>query len=257
MVLEQISFNTGDVQGPLDLILKLISHHKLNIYDIEINELVDQYISAIETLDIPKMESASEFLEMASRLVYIKTVSLLPKHEDETERLKQELEGELIEYQSCKLAAQLLGDRFEDNLSAVREMSVFPDIESFNTDEHLGEAQMLLKSYIAVIGKKLKITEESVKKFEPLVKRPIISVRTAMLRVIRKFYFKSVMTVEELVEDIDTKDMAVAVFLALLELIKGGRISVFTDEDKNEIKLKLKGRSTTLNLMQEVDSDDE
>lgn len=229
MALEKISFQAGDIEGPLDLILKLISRHRLNIYDIEINELVDQYIKAIEDMNLTSEDSnefVSEFLEMASRLVYIKTVSLLPKHEEETARLKQELEGELIEYQSCKAAAEILGERFEDNFSAVRKRSVFPDIPQIAAEEKFCEAELLLKAYIAAVGKKLKITPESVNKLAPIVKKHIISVRTAMLKVLRKFYYKDTMTVEELVDDIEDRPTAVAVFLALLELIKGGRIGV-------------------------------
>lgn len=238
MAIEKISFTAGEVEGPLDLILKLISRHKLNIYDIEINELLDQYLKAIDVMDLPETESASEFLEMASRLVYIKTVSLLPKHEEESERLKQELEGELIEYQSCKAAAMLLGERFEDNFSSVRHKSIFPENIRSET-EYFGEIELILKAYIAAVGKKVKITDESVKKFAPIVKRQIVSVRAAMLRVLRKFYFNDTMTVSELVSDIDDRPNAVAVFLALLELIKGGRIAVLTDECEN-VYLKLK-----------------
>ncbi len=241
MALEKISFQTGEVEGPLDLILRLISRHRLNIYDIEINELVNQYIAAIEIMDIPQAESASEFLEMASRLVYIKTVSLLPKHEEESERLKEELQGELIEYQSCKLAAQLLSERFQDNIDAVRSVPAIFDVPKTQEGSYFGEASILLKAYMAAVGKKLKITEETVQKIEPIVKRHIVSVRSAMLRVLRRFYFKNTMTVWELVEDIEDKPHAVAVFLALLELIKGGRIGVYADEG-NSVVLKLKGR---------------
>ena len=241
MALEKISFQTGEVEGPLDLILKLISRHRLNIYDIEINELVNQYISAIEVMDIPQAESASEFLEMASRLVYIKTVSLLPKHEEESERLKQELQGELIEYQSCKLAAELLSERFEDNIDAVRGAPAILNIPKIQSEAYFGEASILLKAYMAAVGKKLKITNESVQKIAPIVKKHIVSVRSAMLRVLRKFYFKDTMTVSELVSDIDDRPNAVAVFLALLELIKGGRISVYTDGVENTV-LQLKRR---------------
>jgi len=94
---EQLSFKVAQVEGPLDLILQLISKHKLNIYDIEITKLLEQYMDYIQQVQSQQMEIASEFLEMASRLVYIKSVSLLPKHEELEEQLKQELTGQLIE----------------------------------------------------------------------------------------------------------------------------------------------------------------
>ena len=95
---EQLSFKVAQVEGPLDLILQLISKHKLNIYDIEIAKLLEQYLDYVEQMQSQQLEIASEFLEMASRLVYIKSVSLLPKHEELEEQLKKELTGQLIEY---------------------------------------------------------------------------------------------------------------------------------------------------------------
>ena len=89
---EQLSFKVAQVEGPLDLILQLISKHKLNIYDIEIAKLLEQYLDYVEQMQSQQLEVASEFLEMASRLVYIKSVSLLPKHEELEEQLKKETE---------------------------------------------------------------------------------------------------------------------------------------------------------------------
>ena len=105
---EQLSFKVAQVEGPLDLILQLISKHKLNIYDIEIAKLLEQYLDYVEQMQSQQLEVASEFLEMASRLVYIKSVSLLPKHEELEEQLKKELTGQLIEYTLCRQVAQLL-----------------------------------------------------------------------------------------------------------------------------------------------------
>ena len=74
--------------------------NKLNIYDIPIAQVLDQYMDAIRAMQQADMEVASEFLEMAARLVQIKSFMLLPRHE-EAEQMKAELTGELIEYQLC------------------------------------------------------------------------------------------------------------------------------------------------------------
>ena len=67
----------------MDLLLHLINKHKLNIYDIPILELVEQYVAAVRQMqEDENLEVTSEFLEMAARLVYLKTVSLLPAHEE-------------------------------------------------------------------------------------------------------------------------------------------------------------------------------
>ena len=104
-----LSYKLESFEGPLDLLLQLIARNKLNIYDIKITVLVDQYIEQINAFKEQNLEIASEFLEMAARLIYMKTVSLLPKH-DEIEKLKDELTGELLEYKVCKEMAEKLGN---------------------------------------------------------------------------------------------------------------------------------------------------
>lgn len=69
--------------------LTLISKNKIDIYDISISELLDQYMEQINMMQENQMDIASEFLTMASRLVYIKSVMLLPKYEEEAEELKK------------------------------------------------------------------------------------------------------------------------------------------------------------------------
>ena len=76
--MQEPSYKLEVFEGPLDLLLSLISKHKLDIYDIPISELVDQYMDYVRKMQEADMDVASEFLEMAARLVYMKTVSLLP-----------------------------------------------------------------------------------------------------------------------------------------------------------------------------------
>lgn len=83
--MDQISYKLDVFEGPMDLLLSLIAKHKLNIYDIPIVELVDQYLDYVRRMQDEDMYVASEFLEMAARLVYLKTVSLLPVHEEADE----------------------------------------------------------------------------------------------------------------------------------------------------------------------------
>ena len=99
--MEQLEFKLEVFEGPLDVLLHLIAKHKLNIYDIPITALLEQYLDYIEQMKMADLEVTSDFLAMAAHLVYIKTVSLLPKHE-EAETLKQELQGQLLEYQLCR-----------------------------------------------------------------------------------------------------------------------------------------------------------
>lgn len=109
--MQTISFKLEVFEGPMDLLLNLISKHKLNIYDIEISSLLEQYLAYLDQCREQDLELAGEFLEMAARLIYIKTASLLPRPED-AQKEKQALQGALIEYALCKQAAQALAQRF-------------------------------------------------------------------------------------------------------------------------------------------------
>ena len=105
--MEKLSYRLEGFEGPLDLLLYLISKNKLNIYDIQLTLLVDQYLEHIREMQIRDMDVASEFLEMASRLIYLKTAYLLPKH-DEADELKEKLQLELMEYDRCRKIAAIL-----------------------------------------------------------------------------------------------------------------------------------------------------
>lgn len=99
--MDVISYKLPVFEGPLDLLLFLVQKNKLNIYDIPIAEVLEQYMDAIRRMQEVDLDVATEFLDMAARLVQIKSSMLLPRHE-EAEALKRELTGELIEYKLCR-----------------------------------------------------------------------------------------------------------------------------------------------------------
>ena len=100
--MEKLEYHLQVFDGPLDLLLALIAKNKLDIYDIPIAELLDQYLEQIALMREADMDVASEFLEMAARLVQIKAASLLPQHEQDEEDPRAELTGQLLEYDQCK-----------------------------------------------------------------------------------------------------------------------------------------------------------
>ena len=114
---EQFLYKFEVFEGPLDLLLHLIEKNKLNIYDIQISELLEQYMEQINIMQEQDLDIAGEFLSMASRLVQIKSAMLLPKY-DEGEKMRETLSGELIEYEKCKKLAKILsGYEIQKNTS--------------------------------------------------------------------------------------------------------------------------------------------
>lgn len=93
----------NNFEGPLDLLCYLIEKNKMNIYDIQINEITEQYIQFLNEMENMNLEIASEFVVMASTLLYLKSKSLLPKQEDNEEEItEEELIRRIIEYKKFK-----------------------------------------------------------------------------------------------------------------------------------------------------------
>ncbi|MBQ9605152.1 MAG: segregation/condensation protein A, partial [Firmicutes bacterium] len=113
-----INIKLDAFEGPMELLLHLIAKNKMNIYDIPIAELTDQYLSCIDTLDPNSMESMSEFLVMAATLIEIKSRMLLPSLEDEEDEEegdpREALVNRLIEYKRFKEMADGLDERQKD-----------------------------------------------------------------------------------------------------------------------------------------------
>ena len=103
-------------EGPLDLLCHLIEINKMNIYDIQINEITDQYIQYLNQMEEMNLEIASEFVVMASTLLYLKSKKLLPKQEEEEEELtEEELIRRIIEYKKFKEISKVLKQNFMQN----------------------------------------------------------------------------------------------------------------------------------------------
>lgn len=225
--MEAISFKLEVFEGPLDLLLHLISKHKLNINDIPIVLLVDQYLEYIGNMTDQNMEVAGEFLEMAAHLIYIKTVSLLPKHE-EAEAMKKELEGRLIEYSLCKKAAEIMQKKYIGSITVRKPMK----IEYDSTYALIHDPEILLGAYMNLSVKK---AEEPVKQeaFNTIVKKKIVSVTSKIIYVLRRLYTSGSCRMDGLFDGMTDRSERVAVFLAVLELTKSGRILL--NDDNTEI----------------------
>lgn len=230
---ETLSYKLDVFEGPLDLLLNLIAKNKLNIYDIPIAELLEQYMAQIHEMQAADMDVASEFLEMVARLVHIKSVSLLPKKEEEA-ALKQELTGQLLEYQQCKEAAMRLRERFSLD-GIVRAQA---DIPADLTYKRHHKPQELLSAYLSMLGKKKppepQKPEDTISK---LITRRVVSVASQIVFVLRSLWKKRHVSLKELFRGKNDPSERVAAFLAVLELVKDKRLRVDGDGEDCEIKL--------------------
>ncbi len=226
--METISFKLEVFEGPLDLLLNLISKHKLDICDIEISKLLEQYLLYINEAHEQNLELAGEFLEMAARLIYIKTASLLPQPEV-AEQMKKELEGTLIEYSLCKIAAAKLAESYVGgNIFVRKPMKIKADM----TYTLVHEPERLAEAYRAISFKNVKteMTKQKVEnKINSVVKRRIVSVMSKVVHILRELYSTGEVYMDKLYEGVTERSARVATFLAVLELTKSGRISISDD----------------------------
>ncbi len=231
--MENLTYKLEVFEGPMDLLLHLISKHKLNINDIPIVELVNQYLDYVRQMEEADFDIAGDFLEMAARLIYIKTVSLLPRHE-EAEKLKKELTGELIEYRDCKLMAEKLSNQTDGFGRFVRE----PQKGYVNYDyERFHEGEELLNAYINVAGKAMRRLPPPIDTFKVIVAKRFVNVATKVRTVMRKLWSGKKVSFLKLFDGAQSKSELVATFLAVLELAKTKRITIDGDMKNPDVQM--------------------
>lgn len=219
---ETLTFKLEEFEGPLDFLLYLVGKNKMNLYDVNIMELIDQYTAAISTMQQGRMEVSSEFIDMAAHLVQMKSALLLPRS-PEVERMKAELTGRLIEYSACKEVAARLGSRARDLYTAVREPMPLVGAAEY-TRRH--DPNLLVQAWFSLMGRSLRKRKPTQDRFEPLVTAPFVSVASRVSHMLRGLLRGSLRGIHQLFSREESRSTNVATFLALLELIRAGRVRV-------------------------------
>ncbi len=208
-------------EGPLDLLLHLIKENEVEIYDIPIALITEQYLEYMELMQHLNLELAGDYLLMASTLAYLKSKTLLPKHEIEDELAEdegvdphEELVHKLVEYKKFKEAALSLKERELD------QSQVFTRIPS--QSDQPGSSDLLVEVSVFELLKSLqKILDrigEKGKRFTVTLEE--ISVTDKLNELMERLESTDYVTFDSLFEDIRTSGEIVATFLAMLELLK-------------------------------------
>ena len=237
---EQYRVQLEIFEGPLDLLLYLIRKNELDIYDIPINLIVEQYQQYLDIMRSLNLEVAGEFMVMAATLSHIKSRMLLPRQEEELEEEdpRKELVARLLEYQKYKEAANLILNR--DQVG--KEIFVRGFVEE-NLRELAGEVQ----------AERLEFEEvdlfQLMNAFQDLLKRrdleDIRRVVAERVRVVDRIAYilgilqeREEVAFEELFKDSQSKTELVVTFLALLELIRLQVIKAFQAVNFGPIQIK-------------------
>ncbi len=229
----EISYKLDAFEGPLDLLLHLIEKNKVNIYDIPIAMITDQYLEYVKHMEEESLDVVSEFLVMAATLLDIKARMLLPKEvneEGEEEDPRAELVARLLEYKTYKYMSMELKDMeldaekiFYKSPTVPKEVKEYEqpvDLDKLLDGVTLAKLEQIFKSVMRRQQEKIdpvRSTFGTIKK-EPVSLEEKISAVLGYARMHRKFSFRGMLT-----EQRDRTEIVVT-FLALLELMKVGKI---------------------------------
>ncbi|MGO4888274.1 segregation/condensation protein A [Anaerobacillus sp. MEB173] len=228
-------------EGPLDLLLHLVNKAEVDIYDIPVSTITDQYLSYIHTMQELKLDVASEYLVMAATLLAIKSKMLLPKQEeiifdeelgidDYEDDPRQELIERLVEYRKFKDAAEQLKEREKDRgLLYTRPVS---DFSQYVVDEVQERPMMNVSIYDMLTAfQRLMQRKKNTSQTMTTVQRDDISIEARMGEILEELtYSKGSKNFYDLFPHNDKGHMIVT-FLAVLELMKNN--SIFCDQEDN------------------------
>ena len=229
---KSIQFHLEDFEGPLDLLLALVQKNKMSIYDIEILTLIDQYLQVVGEPGPQAMESASEFITMAARLVQLKSAMLLPRSE-EAERMREELTGLLVEYSACKEVAGRLREMAAGVYIVARRPAV---VQLETTYQGTHDLKDLTGAFSCIMGRSTARRMPRVEQFDEIVTAPQVSVDSRAFYLLKGLRTGGIHLLRDAFAPCigRGRGVAVATFLALLELIRNGRVKI---DDKETLWL--------------------
>ena len=238
--MENMTYKLSDFEGPLDLLLALIEKNKMNILDIPIAEICDQYLAFLAEAQAMDMDVAVEFLRMASQLMVWKSAMLLP-HEEEGEKPPRfDLSDILIRHQHAKEAAPLMHPLFAyfSNRFVKDTDEISPD-KTFVADQQITD----LLAAVRRVNSYRDSMEHAKTAFTPMVSKPIVPVEGKIVNILQALSTFGAVTLRDLLVDEPTLADMIAAFMGVLELIKIRKILI-EEEGAEDLEDSVHGEMT-------------
>jgi segregation and condensation protein A len=232
-------------EGPLDLLIHLIRKNEVNIYDIPIALITEQYLSFIALMQELNLDVAGEFLVMASTLIHIKSRTLLPRpdptQDDEPEEDPREaLVRRLLEHQKYKAAAELLHER--ETLRSAQFMRPDSAVSEAAGEEYEPELEVDLFSLIAAFKS---VLERASRRPHMVLPPEAIPIETRIDQLLARLSESEACGFEDLFADGDgSRGFMIVTFLALLEMIRLKLVRVFQSGGSGAIRVYKRARPT-------------
>ncbi len=240
-ILEAYPVRLINFEGPLDLLLHLIKKHEMNVYDIRISTVTQQYLEYLDLMQEMNLDVVGEFLVMAATLIHIKSRMLLPRpdptQEDPEEDPRDALVRRLVEHQRFKAAAELLHER-EIQRSAMWTRADGPVAEVVGTAPE-PEIEVDLFSLMAAFRQ---VLERARARPRVLLPPEQIPIETRIEQLLERLSETEACGFEELFADVQTRAGMIVTFLALLEMIRLKLVRVFQQSSFTPIRVYKRAR---------------
>lgn len=235
----EIEYKLQVFEGPLDLLLHLIEKNKVDIYDIPIVTITEQYLEYVEQMQENDMDVMSEFLVMAATLIQIKSKMLLPKEEkeeEEEEDPRAELVRRLLEYKIYKYAALELKDmELDASRNFYKKPTIPKEVESYK--EEIDPAALVDGMTLSKLNDIFKsIMRRQVDKLDPIrskfgtIEKEEINIEERMIQVREEVRGLKGINFRTLLESQPTRMNIIITFMSILELMKIGAITIRQEE---------------------------
>ncbi len=243
--MDALTYRLDQFEGPLDLLLSLIAKNKVNIEDIPISLICDQYIEYISEAQRLDMEVASEFIVMASELMLIKSRMLLPRTEDDPEDPRKVLTDALIRYQQAKAAAVLFAPLYAYYSGRMQKDTDEVTVDRTFVAEQKPES--LCMAVRRIIANTSAEERNSVQVFTPMIRKPIVPVEVKIVGILNHINKKQgSATLDDLLSDSVSLPDMIAIFIGVLELVKVRRLLI--DETDADGEQTMHGIATRFTL---------
>lgn len=231
-----LDFTIDEFNGPLDLLLHLVKESKMDILNIEIEEITNQYLAYLDKMEEMNLEVTSEYLVMASELMYIKSKMLLPKREEEEndeEEIdpREELVNRLLEYETYKEITKTLKEKEEIRSEIYTKAP--GDIKEYMDQEVKLSSELSVDDLVDAFKKFLQRKSEE-KPIHTKVTEKEITVSERRKRIKSILHTKKKVSFFELFEDY-SKEYVVATFLAILEMAKEKELIISQEKAFDDI----------------------
>ena len=236
---KKYSIKLENFEGPLDLLCHLIDKNKMDIYDINLSEITDQYIEFIRQMEHMNLDVTSEFLVMSSTLLYLKSKHLLPKtEEDEEEITEEELIRRIIEYKKYKEITQKLKENFEKYSKRFYRMTEQIQLPKQEIEEEY-TTQTIPEIYKQLLQRNTDKINENASNIEKIAITETYSVGDTVKEMYRalirfkKFTFNKLFSVKK-----HNKTEVVTAFSGLLEMSRRNKVTTEQEELFGDIEVE-------------------